>query len=139
MGYLKESFLTFSKKFSLARRMSWILPRIIFKEQGAFVKGLTIVEKISLAHEVALSDRGFKPKGLIGGRGVKKNSGYGKSIFLDRMGFLGVIFFLNFGFCDKWRNLIHGCLCNENFGVLVDGVPHGYFPASRGLRQGFQT
>jgi hypothetical protein len=30
-------------------------------------------------------------------------------------------------------------LCNEHFGVLVDGVPHGYFPASRGLRQGFQT
>ena len=27
---------------------------------------LLIVEKISLAHEVALSDRGFKPKGLIG-------------------------------------------------------------------------
>lgn len=45
MGYLKESFLTFSKKLDLARRMSWILPRIIFKEQGAFVKGLTIVEK----------------------------------------------------------------------------------------------
>lgn len=45
--------------------MSWILPRIIFKEQGAFfVKGLTLVEKISLAHEVALSDRVFKPKDL---------------------------------------------------------------------------
>lgn len=53
--------------------MSWILPRIIFKEQGAFVKGLTIVEKISLAHEVALSDKGFKPKSLIvGGRGGQK-------------------------------------------------------------------
>lgn len=53
------------------------------------------------------------------------------------MGFLGVM--TKFGFCEKWRNLIHGCFCNEHFGVLVDGVPHGYFPASRGLRQGFQT
>jgi len=51
--------------------MSWILPRIILLEQGAFVKGLTIVEKISLAHEVACCDRGFKPKGNIGGRGGK--------------------------------------------------------------------
>lgn len=76
---------------------------------------------------MATSDRGFFPKGNIGGMGgVKRKSGYGKSIFLDRM-----------GFCDKWRNLIHGCLCNEHFGVLVDGVPHGYFPASGGLRQGF--
>ena len=33
------------------------------------------------------------------------------------------------GFCEKWQNLIHGCLCNEDFGVLVYGVPHGYFPA----------
>ena len=66
---------------------------------------------------MALSDRGFEPKDNIGGRGVKRKPGYGKSIFLDRM-----------GFCEKWRNLIHGCLCNEDFGVLVDGVPHGYFP-----------
>lgn len=81
-----------------------------------------------MAHEVALSDRGFKPKGLIGG-GVKRHSGYGKSIFLDRIGFLGVM--RKFGFCEKWRNFLHGCLCNEHFGVLVDG--HRYFPASRGL------
>lgn len=73
---------------------------------------------------MALSDRGFKPKGLIGGRGGQK-----KVRILQK--WIEWAFF-----CDKWRNLIHGCLCNEHFGVLVDGVPHGYFPASRGLRQG---
>ena len=31
MGYLKESFVTFYKKLSLARRMSLILPIIFFK------------------------------------------------------------------------------------------------------------
>lgn len=61
--------------------MSWILPRIIFKEQGAFVKGLTIVEKISLAHEVALSDKGFKPKSLIVEGGSKETQDMAKASF----------------------------------------------------------
>ena len=40
------------------------------------------------------------------------------------------------GFGDKWVRCIWWCISTTNFSVLVNGVSEGFFPSSRGLRQG---
>ena len=34
-------------------------------------------------------------------------------------------------------NWILGCVCSSNFVIVINGAPSGFFPASRGIRQGF--
>lgn len=36
----------------------------------------------------------------------------------------------------KWRAWILGCLSSATFSILINVLPKGFFPASRGLRQG---
>ena len=39
-------------------------------------------------------------------------------------------------FRDKWVRWIWWCIYIANFSILVNGLPAGFFPSSRGLRQG---
>lgn len=40
------------------------------------------------------------------------------------------------GFGNKWMNWIMGCLDHPHFSVMINGSSKGFFPSSRGLRQG---
>ncbi len=40
------------------------------------------------------------------------------------------------GFSEKWHQWIFTCIFTTRFSILVNGSAHGFFPNSRGLRQG---
>ena len=40
------------------------------------------------------------------------------------------------GFGSKWLGWMWSCLFSAKFSILVNGVPAGFFPSSKGLRQG---
>ena len=40
------------------------------------------------------------------------------------------------GFDSWWLSWIKWCICTDSFSVLIIGSPVGFFPSSRGLRQG---
>ena len=40
------------------------------------------------------------------------------------------------GFGSKWLGCMWSCLPSAKFSVLVNGVPAGFFPSTKGLRQG---
>lgn len=40
------------------------------------------------------------------------------------------------GFGSEWRSWVYGCPSSVHFLVILNGTPKGFFPTSRGLRQG---
>ena len=114
----------------LSSCLARILPRIISPQQSDFVQGRHMADNFLLAQEI-VSDI--------------KRSNRGGNVLLkldmmkayDKVSWLFLIQVLRrFGFSEVWIEMIWRLISNVWFSVIVNGLPHGFFKSTRGLRQG---
>ncbi|XP_042484676.1 uncharacterized protein LOC122064959 [Macadamia integrifolia] len=105
----------------LAMRLERFLPRLISKEQGAFLKGKLIHDNISVTSELAnlmySATRG-------GGLGLKID--IRKAYDTISWSFLFKVM-EKFGFSENWITWLHQLLASTKISVLVNGGPQGFF------------
>ena len=113
----------------LANRIKEVLDKVVSPDQNAFVKGRQILDASLIANEVV--DYWFKrkEKGLICKLDIEKAYDSINWNFLMKV-------MRKMGFGDRWMEWIGWCISTASFSIMVNGVPAGYFPNSRGLRQG---
>nr|CAN73960.1 hypothetical protein VITISV_023007 [Vitis vinifera] len=113
----------------LANRIKGVLDKVVSPDQNAFVKGRQILDASLIANEVI--DYWFKrkEKGLICKLDIEKAYDSINWKFLMKV-------MRKMGFGDRWMKWIWWCISTASFSILVNGVLAGYFPNSRGLRQG---
>lgn len=77
---------------------------------------------------------GFKSKkGRMGYMGIKVD--LEKAYDLLNWDYIRYVL-LKFGFDERWVRLVIECLTSTSVSILINGVSHGYFYPSRGIRQG---
>lgn len=114
----------------LADRLSVVLPKIISREQSGFVKGRSIHENISLAHEMIETI----DNNIIGGNLVVKLD---MSKAYDRVSWKFLLAVLKqLGFSTQWRDLVFRAISNCWYSISLNRKVDGFFKSSRGLRQG---
>ncbi|RVW96427.1 hypothetical protein CK203_029768 [Vitis vinifera] len=97
--------------------------------QNAFVMGRQILDASLIANEVIDSWQKRKEKGLICKLDIEKAYDCIKWNFLMKV-------LQKMGFGTKWVGWMWSCVSSAKFSILVNGVPAGFFPSNRGLRQG---
>ena len=103
--------------------------KVVFDAQNAFVEGRQISDASLIANEVIDYRQKRGEKGLIRKLDIKK--AYVNIIWQFLM---KVMQYMGFG--PKWCKRIWWCVSIVRFSVLLYGVPTGFFPSSRSLRQG---
>ncbi|CAN6679292.1 unnamed protein product [Malus baccata var. baccata] len=102
----------------LANRLKVVLPNIISSSQNAFVAGRQIHDNIGIAHEMFhfLKGRKAKTKYELGLKiDMQKAYDWVEWDFLDAI--MG-----RMGFCNRWRQLIMGCVSSVQFSILLNAV-----------------
>ncbi|KAL2497861.1 Uncharacterized protein Adt_23411 [Abeliophyllum distichum] len=114
----------------LNSRLSNILPQIISAPQSGFIPGRLIGDNILLEQELLHT---LDTKAREGNAILKLDMAKA----YDRLdwGFL-ISVLKGFGFDAIWIDRIQRCISEWHFSVLLNGRPCGFFPSSRGLRQG---
>ncbi|XP_026453587.1 uncharacterized protein LOC113354476 [Papaver somniferum] len=128
IGLMNFSFKIFTKM--LASRMGNIIQKIVSPQQGAFIKGRTIQEQITLASEM-INELDTKRRGGNFGLKIDITQAY------DSLSWKFLFQVMSkFGFSDKGIYWLQILLTSARIYVLVNGGPEGYFKVEIGLRQG---
>lgn len=114
----------------IANCLKKILPIIIPKNQGGFIKGRKILDNIVLVQEAIHSSCYRKEKGMVIKLDLTNAFDRVRHDFLFSM--MG-----NFGFSKALITLVKAYIASPWIVPLVNGHSMEFFQASRGLRQGF--
>ena len=93
------------------------------------MRGRQILDTSLIANEVVDLWQKRKEKGLICKLDIEKAYDNINWKFLLKV-------LQKMGFGSKWLGWMWSCLFSAKFSVLVNGVPTGFFPSTKGLRQG---
>lgn len=113
----------------LANRLKKVLPKIIDKNQSAFVKDRQILDGPLVVNEVIDWAKAKKKALLIFKTDIAKAYDTVSWEYLNSM-------MIQKGFGEKWRKWVFECLKSGSSSVLVNASPTTEFSLSRGLRQG---
>ncbi|RVX07360.1 Transposon TX1 uncharacterized 149 kDa protein [Vitis vinifera] len=113
----------------LTNRLKKVIGKVVSIAQNAFEKGRQILDASLIANEVIDSWQKRKEKGLICKLDIEKAYDSINWKFLMKV-------LQKMGFGPKWMGWMWSCVSSAKFSILVNGVPAGFFPSTRGLRQG---
>lgn len=124
---VESTYKIISKYF--ASRLIEVLPGIVSKEQGAFLKGRNMVDRVLCANEyIDARLRQGRPEVVVK---LDLEKAY------DHVNWEFLHYILRrHDFRVWWREWIWKCVSLTSFSVLVNGVSFGNFGCSKGLHQG---
>jgi hypothetical protein len=113
----------------IAMRLKKVLPTIIPKNQGGFIKGRQILDNLVLVQEAIHSSTQRKEKGMV----IKLD--LANAFDRVRHEYLFTVM-EKMGFSQKFTTWVKACIAAPWIAPLVNGRSTEFFQASRGLRQG---
>ena len=113
----------------LANRPREVLGSLLSPSQNTFIQGRQIQDSVLIVNESVDSRLKFGVPGLICKLDLEKAYDHVNWNFL-------MYLMERCGFGAKWHNWVQFCISLVRFSVLINGTLCGFFPSSRGLRQG---
>ena len=113
----------------LANRLKKVIDKVVSHDQNAFVKGRQILDASLIANEVIDNWKKKGDTGVICKLDIEKAYDSINWQFLLKV-------MEKMGFGAKWLRWMWWCISTARFSVMVNGTPAGFFPSSKGLRQG---